>query len=45
VFTETWLNWKILSSGDFPSKYTIYRLDRPSRRGGGVLLSRNYRLK
>jgi len=37
VFTETWLKQEILSSKVFPSKYTTYRLDRPSRRVGGVL--------
>jgi len=39
AFTETWLKPEILSSGVFQSKYTTYRLDRPSRRGGGVLIA------
>jgi len=39
VFTETWLKPEVLSSEVFPSKYTTYRLDRPSRRGGGVLIA------
>jgi len=32
VFTETWLKPDILSSEVFPSKYTTYVLDRPTRR-------------
>jgi len=39
VFTETWLKPEVLSSEVFPSKYTTYSLDRPSRRGGGVLIA------
>jgi len=39
VFTETWLKPEILSSEVFPSKFKTYRIDRPSRRGGGVLIA------
>jgi len=39
VFTETWLKPEILSSEVFPSKYTTYRFDRPTRRGGRVLIA------
>jgi len=39
VFTKTCLKPEILTSEVFPSKYTTYRLDRPSRRGGGVLIA------
>jgi len=39
IFTETWLKPEILNSDIFPGKYTIYRHDRPSRRGGVVLIA------
>jgi len=39
VFTETWLKPEILNSEVFLGMYTIYRYDRPSRRGGGVLIA------
>ena len=39
VFTETWLKPDILDSEIFSVKYTTYRLDRPSQRGGGVLIA------
>jgi len=39
LFTETLLKPKILSSEIFTSKYRNYRLDRSSRRGGGVLIA------
>jgi len=39
VFTETGLRPDILYSEIFPGNYTIYRHDRPSRRGGGVLIA------
>jgi len=39
MFTETWLKLDLFSSEVFPCKYTIYRLDRRTRRGGGVLIA------
>ncbi|KAH8272255.1 hypothetical protein KR018_001498, partial [Drosophila ironensis] len=39
VFTETWLKSDILNSEIFPNKYSIFRRDRPHRRGGGVLIA------
>ncbi|KAH8273814.1 hypothetical protein KR044_001101, partial [Drosophila immigrans] len=39
AFSETWLSSDISDSELFPSKYTIYRQDRSSRRGGGVLFA------
>jgi len=39
VFTETWLKPEILNSEVFPGMYIIYRYNRPSRRGGGVLVT------
>jgi len=39
VFKETWLKSEIRSSEVFPSKYTTYRLDRPTQRRGGVLIA------
>lgn len=39
MLTETWLKPEILNSEVFPGMYTIYRFDRPSRRGGGVLIA------
>ncbi|SPP90004.1 Hypothetical predicted protein, partial [Drosophila guanche] len=41
VFTETWLKPDILSSEVLADRYTIYRNDRSSRRGGGVLIAVN----
>jgi len=39
VFTKSWLKPEIFRSEVFPSKYTTYWLDRPSRRGGEVLIA------
>ncbi|KAH8373881.1 hypothetical protein KR200_007776, partial [Drosophila serrata] len=39
VLTETWLKSEILSSEVFPAVFTVYRLDRRIRRGGGVLIA------
>jgi len=39
IGTETWLTPDITSSEIFPSGYTIYRKDRTSKVGGGVLLA------
>jgi len=39
VYTEPLLKADILSSEVIPSKYTTYRLDRPTQRRGGVLIA------